>query len=150
MTCPSVATYPSADCWFSELQLSVLVYYQADLIIIPLKINLFSAWYTCSWIKEQSLTHNSQHSVDSGQGRNVLHKWYFSTCHLHLREDSDEIYSNSICLAKVTLYGNFWTLIITVNSAKGPTYGAGTIYRWLLPCNGPLTATPNHCCSLLL
>jgi hypothetical protein len=45
-----------------KIQLSVLIQYKADLIIISLKINLFSPWY--SWgkncwicIKQQSLTH---------------------------------------------------------------------------------------------
>ena len=49
---PSGATCLSADCCFSEVaiyntQLRVLVYYKADLIIISLKIDLFSpCWKT--------------------------------------------------------------------------------------------------------
>jgi hypothetical protein len=45
-----------------KIQLSVLVKYKADLIIISLKINLYSPWY--SWkivelaFKQQSLTHS--------------------------------------------------------------------------------------------
>jgi hypothetical protein len=63
--CPSVATCQSADNCFSELstikiQLSVLVEYKADLIIISLKINLFSPWY--SW-KIAELVLNNNHSL---------------------------------------------------------------------------------------
>ena len=40
-----------------DIQLSVLVYYKADLIIISLKINLFSPWY--SWkIADLALSNN--------------------------------------------------------------------------------------------
>ena len=46
LMCPSVVTCLFADCCFSELtlnfQLRVLVLYKADLIIMSLKINLFS------------------------------------------------------------------------------------------------------------
>ena len=43
-----------------KIQLSVLVYYKVDLIIISLKINLFSPWY--SW-KIGELTLNKNHSL---------------------------------------------------------------------------------------
>jgi hypothetical protein len=43
-----------------KIQLSVLVWYKADLIIIPLKINLFSPWY--SW-KIAELVLNNNHSL---------------------------------------------------------------------------------------
>ena len=47
--------------WFSrtiKIQLSVLIYYKADLINISLKINLFSRWLSCKiGVKQQSLTH---------------------------------------------------------------------------------------------
>ena len=44
--CPSVATCLSTDCWFSEL--CMLVLYKAGFIIISLKNNLFSSWYSWS------------------------------------------------------------------------------------------------------
>jgi hypothetical protein len=56
----------SADYYFSKLalckiQISVLVLYEADLIINSLKISLFSAWY--SWNKaELALNNNHMHS----------------------------------------------------------------------------------------
>ena len=62
--CLSGATCLSADCCFSELALTVLVLYKADLIIISLNISLFSSWY--SWqkwwvdVKQQSLTHSNR------------------------------------------------------------------------------------------
>jgi hypothetical protein len=40
-----------------KIQLSVLVYNKADPIIISLKINLFSPWYSWIGVKQQSLTH---------------------------------------------------------------------------------------------
>ena len=43
-----------------QIQLSVLVYYKADLIIISLKMNLFSPWY--NW-KIAELTLNNNHSL---------------------------------------------------------------------------------------
>jgi len=43
-----------------QIQLSVLVEYKADLIIISLKINLFSPWY--SW-KIAALALNNNHSL---------------------------------------------------------------------------------------
>jgi hypothetical protein len=60
------AIYLSADYSFSKLALckiqkSVLVLYEADLIINSLKISLFSAWY--SWNKaELALNNNHMHS----------------------------------------------------------------------------------------
>jgi hypothetical protein len=42
-----------------KIQLSVLVYYKADLIIISLKINLFWPWYTCSWKIAELALHNN-------------------------------------------------------------------------------------------
>jgi hypothetical protein len=44
-----------------KIQLGVLVKYKADLIIISLKINLFSPWY--SW-KIAELVLNNNHSLD--------------------------------------------------------------------------------------
>ena len=42
-----------------KIQLNVLFRYKVDLIIISLKINLFSPWYTCSWkIAELALYNN--------------------------------------------------------------------------------------------
>ena len=41
-----------------KLQLSVLVKYKAGLIIISLKINLFSPWYSWNFFNQQSLTHS--------------------------------------------------------------------------------------------
>ena len=50
-----------------KIKLSVLIAieYKADFIIISLKINLFSPWYTCSWkIAELALSNNhSYHSL---------------------------------------------------------------------------------------
>ena len=43
-----------------KIQLSLLVWYKADLIIISLKINLFSPWY--SW-KIAELVLNNNHSL---------------------------------------------------------------------------------------
>jgi len=43
-----------------KIQLSLLVWYKADIIIIPLKINLFSPWY--SW-KIAALALNNNHSL---------------------------------------------------------------------------------------
>jgi type III secretory pathway component EscS len=43
-----------------KIQLGVLVYYNVDLIIISLKINLFSSWY--SW-KIAELALNNNHSL---------------------------------------------------------------------------------------
>jgi hypothetical protein len=40
-----------------KVQLSVLVYNKADLIIISLIINLFSPWYCWIGVKQQTLTH---------------------------------------------------------------------------------------------
>ena len=59
--CPSGATSLYVHCCFSELalniQLSMLVWYKADLIIILFKINLFLPWY--SWqIAELALYNN--------------------------------------------------------------------------------------------
>ena len=51
------ATCLSADCCFSDtikIQLRVLVQYKADLIIISLKIKLFSPWYIINTYKEQN------------------------------------------------------------------------------------------------
>ena len=59
-----------------KIQLSVMVWYKADLIIISLKKNLFSPWYTCSWkncwvdVKQQSLTpilHHKELAVKFGR-----------------------------------------------------------------------------------
>ena len=63
--CPSGATCLSADCCFSELTLSKSnsvwwSSYKADLIIISLKNNLFSPWY--SW-KVAELALNNNHSL---------------------------------------------------------------------------------------
>ena len=63
---PSGTACLSADCWFQwastiKIQHRVLVLYKADLIIIALKINLFSPWY--SW-KITELALNSNHSLD--------------------------------------------------------------------------------------
>ena len=44
-----------------KIQLGVLIKYKADLIIISLKINLFSPWY--SW-KIAELALNNNHSLD--------------------------------------------------------------------------------------
>jgi hypothetical protein len=63
--CPSGVTCLSMDFfqWDStiKIQLGVLVKYKADLIIISLKINLFSPWY--SW-KIAELVLNNNHSLD--------------------------------------------------------------------------------------
>ena len=40
-----------------KIQLSLLVWYKADLLIISLKINLFSPWYSCK-IAELALNYN--------------------------------------------------------------------------------------------
>ena len=83
--CTSGATYQSADCSASTIkpQLSVLVYYKADLIIISLKINLFSPWY--SWIiaklalsNNHSLTHLNRHKIVA----DFFFFWYTSKHHL--------------------------------------------------------------------
>ena len=44
----------------TQIQLSLLVWYKVDIIIIPLKINLFSPWY--SW-KIAALALNNNHSL---------------------------------------------------------------------------------------
>jgi hypothetical protein len=55
-----------------KIQLNMLVWYKADLIIISLKINLFLPWY--SWkIAELALNNNHTHLPKA-------HVWYF--CHV--------------------------------------------------------------------
>ena len=54
-----------------QIQLSVLVQYKEDLIIISLKINLFSPWYNCK-IAELALNNNPLLTpiTDNGQMEN--------------------------------------------------------------------------------
>jgi hypothetical protein len=66
--------------WASNVKIQpVLVYYKADLIIISLKINLFSPWY--SW-KLAELALNKNHSLTQnyyGRGRDRMVIWYITT-----------------------------------------------------------------------
>ena len=65
ITCPSGATLSTRRLLFQwastiKMQLSMLVLYKTDLIIISLKINLFSPWY--SW-QIAELAVNNNHSL---------------------------------------------------------------------------------------
>ena len=63
--------------WASNItiQLSVLVYYKADLIIISLKNNLFSPWY--SW-KSAELVLNNNHSLNEISTFLVFYEYYLT------------------------------------------------------------------------
>jgi hypothetical protein len=65
--CPTEAICLPADLfqWAStiKIQLSVLVYYKVDLIIISLKINLFSPWYIVYIWKIVELALNNNQSI---------------------------------------------------------------------------------------
>ena len=126
--CPSGSTCLPANCYFSELallkkiQLSMLVWYKVDLIIISLKINLFSPWY--SW-KIDELALNNNHSLTLKSCETCLvfmsvdnHKWGDPSFlfHFHWNTDVDIfiIFFNEFSLnilAKTVIF-NDWLMLL--------------------------------------
>ena len=68
-----------------KIQLSVFVYYKADLIVISLKINLFSPWY--SWkIAELALNNNRSLTHSPIFFYFIIHNVFISSLEYHGRQ----------------------------------------------------------------